>query len=175
MYLWRVDRLVEDFRNDQVTEREKLKYMILYGICLVVGIQGALWAGQLKGLEYSYVDTVNVLIAAVINVYGTYYCYAKNRDGDNRDLITRFLCIGLPVAIRVFVFFIPAFVLVGVVVYRLRVMHGIGTGTNELGQSVSYTTWLDVLLDAAFSAVMYLYLATKMAAVARVAPASEQG
>ncbi|MFZ5865908.1 MAG: hypothetical protein ACOYXY_08520 [Thermodesulfobacteriota bacterium] len=166
MYLWRVDRLVEDFRNDQVTEREKLKYMILYAVVYAAVIDAVFWTGH----EFTYMDAGKLLVDVLINVYGTYYCYAKNRAGDNRDFITRYMCIGLPVGVRVLVFFIPVFFVAGV----LAVAYGIGTRTNEFGQSVSYTTWLDVLVTGAPYAVMYLYLGNKIAAVAKVAPAPEQ-
>jgi hypothetical protein len=171
MYLWRVDRLVEYFRNDQVTEREKLKYMILYGVLLAAVPEVGLWGAGSMGYEYTHMSAVGVLVGVVITILGTYYCYAKNRDGDNRDFITRIMCIGLPVTIRVIVLFLPAFV----VLVILEQVYGIGTRTNEFGQSVSYATWLDVLFAAVSYAVAYLYLAKKMAVVAQAAPAPEQG
>ena len=167
MYFWRVDRLVEDFRNDQVTEKEKLKYMILYGVFYAVAVNSAFSTA----FESTYMDAVELLITASIAIFGTYYCYAKNRGGDGRDFVTRFMCIGLPVTVKVAILFLPLFV-ASLIVEKA---YGIGTQTNEFGQSVSYTTWPDLLLNGVLYAVMYLYLAKKMAAVAKVAPASEPG
>ena len=69
MYFWRVDRLVEDFRNDQVTEREKLKYMILYGVLYAVAVNSAFSTA----FESTYMDAVELLITASIAIFGTYY------------------------------------------------------------------------------------------------------
>ena len=52
------------------------------------------------GDDYSVIDAVRFISTIAITIAGTLFGYIANRDGDNRDFITRFVCLSVPVAIR---------------------------------------------------------------------------
>lgn len=154
MYFWRVNSLVEDFRNDKVTEKEKLKYMILFGIVVAIISDPIMWIDS----KYSIMDTINLIVMIVTTTLGTYYCYSKNKSGDNKDFITRFMCLGLPVGLRLFVFALPVFIIVGVI----EIKYGIGKQINKLGEDVYLTTINHVVVDFFFELIYFAYLGKKL-------------
>ena len=107
MYLWRVDRLVEDLRSDRLTEWEGVKYLITLGVVYTLFTDPFFVAG----IDYSRLDALSTLIIAVATASGTYYCYTKNRAGDDRDFVRRLVCLTVPVGVRM----LPVVIVVGAV------------------------------------------------------------
>ena len=106
MYLWKVDSLVEDFKSGKVTQKEELKYMLLFTIAMALASDPILSMGD----SYNYYDTLNSTQTLGISILGIIYCYKINSRGDDRDFILRVMCIGLPVMVRVLAVMIPVFV-----------------------------------------------------------------
>ena len=154
MYLWRVDKLIEDFRHDDVSEKEKLKYMLLVGAVGTVASDPILSIG----LKYSTMDAINLLLMLVVVLSGTYYCYVSNRNADNKDFVTRFLCIGLPTMIRIFAIAIPIIIVIGVA----EGLHGVGVDVSESGEEVYTTTVSQVVGSTLLMMIYFLYLGKKL-------------
>lgn len=108
--------------------------------------------------KYSIIDSINLGLMIITTIIGTYYCYTKNKSGDNKDFITRFICLGVPVGIRIFVFAIPLFLLVGVVEYKYET----GRQINQLGEEVYLTTINQVIVFFLYAIVCYVYLGKKL-------------
>ena len=154
MYPWRVNSLVEDFRADKVSEKEKLKYMILFGIVIAITSSPIAWIDS----KYSIMDTINLIVSIVTTTFGTYYCYSKNKAGDNKDFITRFMCLGLPIGIRILVFAVPVGFLLGI----MEEAFGIGKQTNKLGEEVYITTINQVIIEFLIEITYFVYLGKKL-------------
>lgn len=158
MYLWRVDKLVEDFRNENVTEKEKFKYMLLFGAVMTVVTDPILCIGS----KYSIMDAINLFVMLIVVLGGTYYCYVANRDADNKDFVTRYLCIGFPIIVRILVVAIPIFIVIGVV----ERIYGIGVEISESGEEVYSTTVSQVVGGILLVIIYYLYLGNKLKSIA---------
>ena len=105
MYLFRTNRLVEDFQNDAVSQKDTMKYLILFlvGSLLINFCYELLFYiddPSLSGLSQETV-IIKYFIFVVITITGGYLCYRKNYQGDNKLFIERFICIAVPVSIRI--------------------------------------------------------------------------
>ena len=158
MYLWRVEKLIEDFRNENVTEKEKFKYMLLFGAVITVGADPIVYIGS----KYSIMDAINLFVMLIVVLGGTYYCYAANRDADNKDFVTRFLCIGVPIMIRIFVVALPIFIVIAVV----ESIYGVGVEISESGEEVYSKTVSQVVFGILLVIIYYLYLGNKIKSIA---------
>jgi RsiW-degrading membrane proteinase PrsW (M82 family) len=87
LYLWNTKALINDLRNEQVTQEEQLKYFLL-GAVLVFALPE-------RVTLYHVVDIV-ILILGVLS------CYNANSKGDNKDFIVRLTCLAIPLSIRIF-------------------------------------------------------------------------
>jgi len=147
MYFWKVDSLVADFKSGDVTQYEEFKYMMLLTIASILGSDPALYIG----LSYNQFDTIGSILLLSISAVGLYHCYTVNRNGDDKDFIIRIVCLGLPVAVRVLIAFIPIFIIAAVVDETFFYEEAIETG-------VYVNTPLQVITISAFMAVYFWYL-----------------
>ena len=103
MYFWKVDKLVTELKEGSVTQYEEFKYMLLFTIVTILVTDPILYSD----ITYNSYDFINSILFISISCAGTYLCYKLNKQGDDKDFIKRVMCIGLPVAVRVFVLSMP--------------------------------------------------------------------
>jgi hypothetical protein len=96
LYIWRVNRLVEDFRRERVSEAESAKYLVFVSVFILLSTDPVF----VLEVEYSVLDILVTLVMVMGAIFGTYYCFRKNQSGDNCDFIRRFVCLSVPVGIR---------------------------------------------------------------------------
>lgn len=150
MYFWKVDNLVDDFKAKNVSQKEQFKYTLLFSV-LVVLFESPLFYIDTR---YNYYDSLDTVISIVITIWGVYYCYKRNSRGDDIDFLPRFICLGLPVAMRVLVYFLPIIILLGF----LEGMLNIGFTVSESGTELTETTLLELTLFLIFELAYYIYL-----------------
>jgi hypothetical protein len=147
MYLWKIDSLVNDFKEGKVTQKEEFKYILLFGIMFTFLTSKFLYIDDI----YNIYDTINSISILIITIIGTYYCYLVNSKGDNKDFMIRYMIIGLPVGIRIYLI---AFLLI--IINTLLFM------TPEKLESDSYETTISLVIWSSLSAMVYFwYLAKK--------------
>jgi len=95
MYFWNVKALVNDLRDDKITEHEKFKYFFL-----IVVVNSFLYISPAHHLLPNYLLYSN-LVQAVLTGLGLYSCYKANYQGDNKDFIGRYICLFVPTTIRI--------------------------------------------------------------------------
>lgn len=100
MYLWNVNALVKDLREDKMSENEKLKYYLLSGVVALA-------------LPHE-LDLFTILDIGVF-IIGTYLCFEANSKGDNRNFITRMICLEIPLGIRYVLILLPLFIVVYII------------------------------------------------------------
>lgn len=112
MYLWNVKKLSSGLKENKISEKEKMKYfMVMMLIWTLMFSLSALFPVQLTD-KLNYL-TVSFFIL-VLTFVGLYSCYQANRDGDNKDFVARFVCISLPINIRLLVVVIAISTLGGI-------------------------------------------------------------
>ncbi len=112
MYLWKIEKLVDDFRQNKVSQKEQFKYLLLFTIFTLLCSDPFLYVD----MSNNYYDTLQSVLILVITVFGVYYCYKINSQGDNKEFMIRFICLGLPAVIRILAMFLPFFI--GAIIIR---------------------------------------------------------
>ena len=159
MYFWKVDKLVEDFRNNDVTQKEQFKYILLFTISTILASDPALHIDS----TYHINDLYMSILLVMDNIGGVFYLYNKNSTGDNKDFLPRVICLGLPVVIRTIVFCIPILFLIGIV----EAFFEPELYSADLEDEIYKTTYGEI---AAVNIVMifyYYYLANKISLVSK--------
>jgi hypothetical protein len=121
MYFWNYHQLTHDFRANKVTIKERFKYLLMIMLYIPTGMMGANWIAGIYRLVYRIANLVLILEAPdvpplrVFNYYdyyidlgtffilgaGTVICYFTYRKHKGSDFITQFMCLGVPISIRV--------------------------------------------------------------------------
>jgi len=143
MYFWRTAKLASDLKAGAVPNRDKRNYLIAWIVITTLGGYAALAMES----ESSALLILETLLVLLINVAGVLVCYGANRAGDGRDFVERFVCMTLPLFIRVVVAllaFMVAYVIVG---YAIR--------GQRFESFLERHNVADVLFAAAFEAAFY--------------------
>ena len=118
MRLWSSEILEAELARGQLSDREKVKYLLLP--LLLGGIIGgplALFAPR-YGVRPPRYDSLMALANGILMVWATFYgmrkTYRANRQIDGRNFIERYTILVLPVNVRFFVVMIPLLVVLSV-------------------------------------------------------------
>ncbi len=87
MYLWKVDKLVDDFKSDEVNQKEEFKYMLTFTIIMSLLTDPFLYIGS----SYNINDFANTVLIIMISVWGIYYCYKIPLSSELLPVILFFL------------------------------------------------------------------------------------
>jgi uncharacterized membrane protein len=121
MYFWNYHALARDFRQGRVSARERFKYLLAIMIYVPTGLMGSNWIPGIYRFIYSMSNSIlakqasrvpplkifndynyltDILIIA-ITALGIALCYWTNRKGDSKKFIERFMCLSIPISIRI--------------------------------------------------------------------------
>jgi len=100
MYLWNTKALAKELKEGTLSESQKFKYyitvtLLFYLFTMLPGSK------ESSIILYSF---LGMLVSLLIIFFGIYKCYQVNKSGDNVNFIERFICLSLPVGIRVCAF-----------------------------------------------------------------------
>jgi len=158
MYFWKVDDLVKDFKSGNVSQKEELKYLVVFTVAMTIFTDPFMYLD----ISYNFNDTLITTFVLIISVYGLNACYKINALGDDKDYMVRMMCIGLPVLIRTFLFVLfPLLILVGIL--EENVCESVFSPEQEF---ISVGTSIYMVIAAIICITSYFfYLATKIRAV----------
>ncbi|WP_207534778.1 hypothetical protein [Desertivirga arenae] len=108
MTLFNLDKLENQLRKDQVTDRQAMIYLLINNLLYSLTIYFA--TGQkAKGWMF-WTEILTVILS---NGLGVYYSYVINKRGDNKDFFKRFQAIVFVLGLRLMVFVLLTMFVVG--------------------------------------------------------------
>ncbi|MBN1549165.1 hypothetical protein JW872_00730 [Candidatus Babeliales bacterium] len=132
MYLWNVNGLAQELKENTLPAREKVKYLILFMLYIPTGLLGSNWipglyrfiyrltneymakeAPDVKALKiFSDFNYITDLIVIVLIWLCVLIAYHANQRGDKKRFLERFLCLAVSVSFRVGVYVLVIFLTV---------------------------------------------------------------
>ncbi len=105
MYLfWNVHGLAQHLREQRVTQQQQWGYLFVW-ICVVCPMY--------LGIRELNPQIPTWLIRPLVTAVGLLMCLQANERGDGQHLVSRVICLGIPVGFRVFVcVYVPAYLIV---------------------------------------------------------------
>ena len=157
MYFWKIDKLIEDFKQGKVSQKSQFKYYILFVLVSIFFYDPVFYIDS----KYSLYDSINTFLTLMISAWGIYNAYKNNSSGDNQEFISRVMCLGLPAAIRVIAIFLPI-ILVSMI--SVEIIKNI-----LIERSIEYASFLDLsgkifsyLISLSITFSYYFYLGRKI-------------
>jgi hypothetical protein len=161
MYLWEIKKLESDLQRGSLTQYEKYKYLMAFMIITAICMEGSSYISEIFSFP-RFFESSFVLLATI---FGTMYCYKVNKAGDNSDFIDRYICLYLPIFIRLMVLFFFAF--------SVFIILGYLTLGDSFDVSADKTTWVDVIFTSVFELMIYWKLSVSLRKVALQSLVSE--
>ena len=103
MYYWNLSKLVLELKAGTITEAQKFRYLMFSMITVTLISDPIMFVGS----RYNTLDAIGLILNLLISTLGMYYCFLQNRRGDNIDFITRFVCLSIPITVRLLIIFFP--------------------------------------------------------------------
>ena len=106
MYFWNVSALAHDLKENKVTEYEKMKYFLMHSILLGLTVLVI----EISPARDLISSLISFLIVILLVIVGVFLCYRTNAKGDNKYFLSRFICLGFPIFIKIsLLFFVVSF------------------------------------------------------------------
>jgi len=160
MYFWKVDTLIEEVKNEKVSQKEQLKYVVAFSIIMILASDPMMSIGR----NYSFLDSISSVLMLVISIVGVYWCYLTNQKTDDKDFIFRFFTIGFPIGVRFAVILIPVAIVLGTLEIMLD---GSYKDNVESLSSTSTTSIYQVIFFSLSQIIFYFYYSSKFKLFAR--------
>ncbi|MCA0754971.1 hypothetical protein KP806_07900 [Paenibacillus sp. N4] len=154
MYLWNVKALAHELKEKTLSQQQKMKYFLVFILLNVIMIECSYYLGM--SFNFNIYDLIGSLETVVVNIAGIIFCYRANRSGDNDDFIERFICLSLPITIRLL--FISVIVLPIILLIDTFVLRGWFLTEN--------TSIIDVLIYAIEVIGYYLWIRSYLIKIA---------
>jgi hypothetical protein len=90
-------KVTERLASGQMTEKEKMQYLLISQVLYTLFIYHAL-------VTVIVVDTffaLEFVLVTLIAIYGVYKCYEANGGSAGKGLLEKFLCLSVPLAIKI--------------------------------------------------------------------------
>ena len=133
MYHWNIADLVEDFRNNEVSEKDKFNYYV--ATSLMVALVSSAFLGSSE--TSTTLDYFSDFCELLITYFGIQYVYQINAG--QGSFIERVICISWPLMLKFIVYSIIAYIPVAI----------LGAGT-QLHPTPAGKSFLDFLMNAVF-------------------------
>ena len=115
MYIWRVNRLIAEFKVGNVPERQQLYYLLVFMVLTYIATDP--YVNSMLAYEtHNSLDILMLPAGLIVGVVGTIFCYYGSRGVElQAGFIPRYICLGLPILVRIvalmFLVMFSAFVL----------------------------------------------------------------
>lgn len=150
MYIWNVNALIEDLKDEKISQKEQFKYVIAYSVLMLFASDPVVHAGH----EYSYIDSIQSLLLLLVSVLGIYFCYCANRKADDKDFLLRFFTIGLPITVRCIAIIFPIAIVAGFI-------EGLTSSEASLESVGTTTSIFQVIFTVILMSAFYVYYQNK--------------
>lgn len=131
MYLWNYYALAKKFKEHRITPWDKFQYLMAILLYIPTGLMGSNWIpgmyrtvyrsiNQLLALEAPQIPPLQIfndfnfvtdIATMVIIALGITVCFFANRRGDGRNFIERFMCMSIPITLRVSFYILLLFII----------------------------------------------------------------
>jgi hypothetical protein len=155
MYLWNTKALASQLKSGSLSQAERFKYF------LAVTILDIMLFEILRYLKLAILSITNLIESStmvLITILGTYWSYTANKTGDDREFIDRYICLSIPLTIRMLAVMLPicfAVILTGYIVFGMQFL------AHEELQS-----WMKVSLKAGALVILYRWMISYIKIVA---------
>lgn len=152
MYIWKTKALAEELKKDTLPDKDRFLHLLFFVAIQAFLIELSVYNGQI-------VTPYNLAVSAAlvgITIIGTWFCYRANQSGDGKDFTGRYVCMWLPLAVRIALLaaaVMLAFIPIGAVL--------IGPEYLESG------TWIDAVFLLLFELFFYWRLSVALQLISR--------
>ena len=154
MYFWKTEDLIDELRKGSLSQADRFKYLFVFIVITVFLTELMLYVSEVP----SVIAITESIMVLTITIFGMIWCYQTNKLGDNAEFLDRFICLSLPITVRLFVFF--------GLIYTFYIIIGTSVFGEDFEKFTEQSNWIDVIFTIVFSAYFYWRLSIAINEVA---------
>lgn len=158
MNLWNTKSLAIKLKEGSLSPSERFKYFFIFILFTAFFMEVSLYIGQMPGV----ITLTESLIVIIITGVGTLLSYKINKAGDNKEFIDRYVCLSIPILIKLIVLLIGFYIIYLLVGYRVL--------GDTFDKYIDSTSWMDVLFTSLFELLFFWRLIHHMDGVSKMKP-----
>ena len=162
MYLWSCETLEAELARGKVSEREKVKYLLLPMLLTALSGGPIYLVTPTYGLRHPPLTLLSsflsALLVAAVTFYGLRHVYRTNQNIDGRFFLERYIVLSLPVHVRFIALMLPLTLGLGFVFFAFR--------KQDPGAADFFATWFSLLFPV-FMIWLYRMIAASFARFGR--------
>lgn len=141
MRLWSSELLEVELARGQVSEREKVKYLLLPMLLTALAGGPAYLITPNYGTRQPplalLTSAIGGILVAIVTFYGIRHVYRTNKKIDGLHFVERYIVLSLPVHVRFAALMLPLTLVLGFVFYAVK--------RNHHGVADHFATWFGLL------------------------------
>jgi len=138
MYLWNTKALATKLKSGELSQAERFKYLFLSVIMFALLGEVASCVGSIR--PPAVIKITESVIVLIIIIGGTLLCYKANKRGDNKEFADRYICLGIPIFLKLAALLISVYIVYAIVAF------------DKFTDSI---IWVDVLFTVLLEALFY--------------------
>lgn len=162
MHLWNTKALAMEFRDGELPEKERFKYFFIFILLTALLIEVCLYIGEMP----TVITIAESAIGMMITVGGTLLAYRTNKGGDNKEFIDRYVCLSIPIMLKMLVLLAICFIAYMIVGYMVL--------DEAFDKIIASTTWYDVLFTSIFEVLFFWRLTHHVSWASKRQPANKR-
>ena len=143
MYLWTAEALATKLKDGELSQAERFKYLLLFIILTTLITEVSLYLGEMP----TVITITESVVVLMITVGGTLLSHKINKGGDNKEFIDRYVCLSIPIFIKIMVLFVGCYV--AYMIFGYMVLN------ETFDKYTDSTTWIDVSFTLLFEILFY--------------------
>lgn len=115
IHLWNTKLLAKEFRNNELSQRMRFKYFLIFIVVPMLIGDISFTPIQIPWSVDSMPAVILSIMFLLIIVGGMILTYKANKAGDNKEFIDRYVCLSIPIFIKLTVLFIGINIVSGII------------------------------------------------------------
>lgn len=156
MYLWNTEALATKLKDSELSQAERFKYFFIFIVLNALIMELSLYIGEMP----TVITITESVIALIMTMSGTLLAYNINKNGDDKEFTDRYICLSIPILIKVIV--------LSIVTYIIYTSVGYMMSNEAFDNYIDSTTWIDILFTLVFESLFYWRLICHISRISKV-------
>ncbi|ENW91946.1 MULTISPECIES: hypothetical protein [Acinetobacter] len=161
MYFWNTKKLIEDLKNDRLSEQNYKNYYLISSVFMFI----IMFAMRLSPIVDVVQNTIDALLNIIIFIIGVNFCFKANGGNQGKQFLSRLICLCLPIGIR---FILAYFLLILCIIFAFIVTARFIDSTQIPALIAPYQKWVMLIISIFMQVMMYWRFCVALKAISRI-------
>ncbi|OBY75394.1 hypothetical protein [Acinetobacter gyllenbergii] len=161
MYFWNTKKLIDDLKNDRLTEQNYKNYYLISSAFMLI----MMFAMRFAPIDDVLPNLIDAVLSIIILIAGVNFCFKANGGNQGKQFLNRLICLFLPIGVRfilVYLLLFTVFILAFIVTARFI------DATQIPALIEPYQKWVGFSISVIMQVMMYWRFCVALRAISRI-------